>query len=166
MPTTDLRFLPATPADIPVINDLAQRIWRLHYPGIITVEQIEYMLQWMYSAEALQRDMAQGYVFELIALDGQPVGFMAYQPREDKVFLSKLYVLNEQHGQGLGKAALQVLQSRAEALGIRSIYLVVNKKNEKAIRAYERFGMYREADVVSDIGQGFVMDDWQMRLDW
>jgi ribosomal protein S18 acetylase RimI-like enzyme len=163
-----IRFAAATPADIPIIHDLAQRIWRAHYPGIITIEQIDYMLDWMYSAESLSRDMREGYRFELMFPENEdvPVGFMAYCPRDGKVFLSKLYVLPERHGRGLGQQALETLKERATAMGLRTLYLVVNKRNDKAIRAYERFGMYREADVVSDIGGGFVMDDWQMRLDW
>ncbi len=162
-----VRFVAAAPDDIPVIGNLARHIWHAHYPGIITVEQIEYMLAWMYSEETLARDMREGCRFELmLAADGAPVGFMAYLPKESGVFLSKLYVLSEWHGRGLGRAALEALRARAEGFGLRSLYLVVNKRNEKAIRAYERFGMYRESDVVSDIGGGFVMDDWQMRLDW
>lgn len=40
------------------------------------------------------------------------------------------------------------------------IYLTVNKHNKRAIAAYERFGFARTEEAASDIGGGFVMDDY------
>jgi hypothetical protein len=49
------RVVGAVERDLPVVAELAQVIWRRHYPGIITVEQIEYMLARGYSLDALRR---------------------------------------------------------------------------------------------------------------
>jgi ribosomal protein S18 acetylase RimI-like enzyme len=38
----------------------------------------------------------------------------------------------------------------------------VNKKNQKAIRAYERAGFVVAESVTNEIGAGFVMDDHRM----
>ena len=40
------------------------------------------------------------------------------------------------------------------------MYLTVNKGNLRAVRAYEKFGFVRTEEQVSDIGNGFVMDDF------
>ena len=50
----------ATIADIPLLRSLAHEIWHAHYPGIIPVEQIEFMLGWMYSAEEIERQLGSG----------------------------------------------------------------------------------------------------------
>ena len=47
----------ATPSDTETIAALAEKIWMQYYPEIITVEQIRYMLDKMYSAPALQQQM-------------------------------------------------------------------------------------------------------------
>jgi hypothetical protein len=41
------QILPASEADFPGIAALAGVIWRAHYPGIISTEQIDYMLSKM-----------------------------------------------------------------------------------------------------------------------
>ena len=46
-----MHFRAATEADIPRLQDLAGVIWREYYPSIITPEQIEFMLEWMYTGE-------------------------------------------------------------------------------------------------------------------
>jgi hypothetical protein len=40
----------------------------------------------------------------------------------------------------------------------------VKRQNRKAIRAYERAGFVVIQTLVTDIGSGFVMDDFLMRL--
>jgi hypothetical protein len=44
----------ATVQDIPLIQDVASQSWRKHYPGILSTEQIEYMLELMYSENELK----------------------------------------------------------------------------------------------------------------
>ena len=40
----EIKIRVANQSDIAVINQLATKIWHDHYPGIITVEQINFML--------------------------------------------------------------------------------------------------------------------------
>ena len=40
--------------------------------------------------------------------------------------------------------------------------LNVNRNNTKAIRAYERAGWHVAEEIVADIGNGYVMDDYVM----
>ena len=42
------------------------------------------------------------------------------------------------------------------------IYLTVNKQNLISISVYEKLGFLRARDLVTDIGSGFVMDDYVM----
>jgi diamine N-acetyltransferase len=149
--------------ELPQIQRLAGIIWRGHYPGIITDAQIEYMLERGYSLPALQRLAdTPGYRFDLMKVDGTPVGFASYFPAAEPATmkLDRIYLLPECHGQGLGRRLIDHVAAVARAAGCTTLILTVNKGNAKAIAFYGRVGFtIREATVV-DIGSGFVMDDY------
>ena len=56
---------PATVADLAEISGLAAIIWRAHYPGIITAEQIDYMLARMLDVNTLRHELERG-VMDLV----------------------------------------------------------------------------------------------------
>ena len=166
-PAGKITFRTATARDIPVIQELSSRIWREHYPGIITHAQIDYMLQSMYAAEVIHDEIEkQGYVYVLVMDQRDPAGFIAYvqEHAKEAVKISKLYLLPALHGRGIGRQMLDHVRENAVQVGARTIYLFVNKHNAKALQAYERFGFTRAAEVVTDIGGGFVMDDYRMEM--
>lgn len=148
--------------DIPLVRRLADEIWHAHYPEIISVEQIDYMLDRMYAPATIERELRDGRVWEVILLDAQAVGFLSYSPAVPVLKLHKLYVHTGHHGQGLGRAALARVKAAAQAAASSSVCLFVNKRNLKAIRAYERAGFVVAESVVTDFGSGFVMDDYRM----
>lgn len=164
-PTTlSLSFRQATEDDIPLIQRLSHDIWHKHYPSIISVEQIEYMLPRMYGTSVIAEELRDANLrYELLFLESQAIGYASYRFELPSVFLSKLYLDPALHGRGFGQMALAHIEAVARAQGATSIYLFVNKRNEKAIRAYLRSGFAIEQDVVTDIGGGFVMDDHKMR---
>lgn len=53
----------------------------------------------------------------------------------------------------------------AKKLKLGYVYLTVNKGNERAIKVYEKFGFIKTDSIVTDIGNGYVMDDYVYRLD-
>jgi GNAT superfamily N-acetyltransferase len=147
------------------IQQLVQDIWPQVYPGIISAEQIEYMLRQRYDIAVLTADVqSRGVCYALIRLQDRVVGFAAFEPRtqEDEAFLHKLYLLPEAAGQGLGAAALNWVSEQAAARGLKRLRLFVNKRNVQAVRAYLRNGFVFDQDVITDIGEGFVMDDFVM----
>lgn len=154
----------ATPDDIPTLRQLAHRIWHDYYPAVISREQIAYMLERMYSPEQIRRELDDGVLWELLLRAGEPVGFIscAHEPAAARVKLNKLYLLTELHGRGLGQQALEHVKRAARQLGASQVYLTVNKGNHRAVRAYQRAGFRVAEAVVTDIGGGFVMDDYVM----
>lgn len=158
-------IVPATPADIPLLQQLARRIWLAHYPGIITVEQIEYMLARGYAAEVIKREMTEeGITWLKVVDDGNAIGFAAFGPYgEQQIKLHKLYLDVGRHGQGIGSAVLREVEQQIASTGATSIVLNVNKYNHKAIKSYQRNGYQVAEEVVNDIGNGFVMDDYVMK---
>jgi ribosomal protein S18 acetylase RimI-like enzyme len=149
-----------------VVKELAERIWPAVYPGIITQEQIRYMLDQRYALPVLEADLAAGAAYALIHDGGTLAGYVSYEVKSDHLFLGKLYLLPERSGCGLGQAALRWVREEGQRLGRSEIRLVVNKRNSAAIRAYRRAGFEFGEDVVTDIGSGFVMDDFRLSWKW
>lgn len=160
-----IRVAGATERDLAAVAELAGVIWRKHYPGIITPEQIEYMLERGYSRDALRRFITeQGAGLDLAHVDDRFAGFAAYYggDQPDELKLDKLYVHQNFHGQGVGHRLIDSAEAAALAQRRAMIILNVNKHNVQAIRAYERNGFVVREAVVVDIGGGFVMDDYVM----
>lgn len=154
----------ATATDLPAIAGLAGRIWRAHYPGIISVEQIEYMLIRMFDCGEMQRQLASGTVYEQILLAGRLIGFASHAPTGNPTErkLDKLYVLPECQRRGFGGLLLRHVLNAARVRGCTSVMLTVNRRNRQAVAAYEKHGFVIRAETVVDIGGGFVMDDYVM----
>ncbi len=150
---------------LPVVRDLAYAIWPRVYPGIISEAQIQYMLAQRYDLGVLGGDLEErGVCFALLKAGSQDVGFVAFEPRpqDGEAFLHKLYLLPEFAGRGMGALALRWVTDQAQARGLQRLRLCVNKHNSAAIRAYLRNGFEFHEDVITEIGGGFVMDDYVM----
>jgi GNAT superfamily N-acetyltransferase len=164
------------------IRSVSERTWPSTYGHIISQEQIDFMLDWMYSDASLEKQMHTGCEFYIASIkneDGQwdAVGFCSVSPEEEEEEnnstekvegskahkLNKLYVLPESQGTGAGKALLNKCIEVAKAAGSNSLFLQVNKLNT-AYTFYLKKGFIKEFEFKFDIGNGFYMDDYVMRL--
>jgi diamine N-acetyltransferase len=158
-------FLEAqTAEDFKAIEALAFPIWREYYTPLIGASQVEYMLQKFQTAKAVGEQAREGALYYLIqAPEGGKIGFFSVIPRPGELFLSKIYLLKDQRGKGCARKALEFIQGLARERGLRRITLTVNKQNP-AVKAYQALGFRILEPVVTDIGGGFVMDDYRMEL--
>lgn len=159
---------PASPADVLVIRDLAERIWYACYPGMISVDQIRYMIEWMYAPHKLASEIERGVQYWIARSGHQPAGYFAWEllpgsPGPPVAHLHKLYLLPEWHGAGHGQYLLDQFLAQAAAAGAHSAELRVNRANTRALQAYRRAGFDLAGSVVTDIGAGYVMDDFILR---
>ena len=149
----------ARPEHVAEIARLAAAVWRAHYPGIISHEQIDYMLAKMYDLDVLRREMANCITYLRAVEHNQLLGFAAYGPAKHEIKLHKLYVDPQHQRRGIGKS---LIESVERACAGRMLVLTVNKRNQKAIAAYQKHGFVIRDAVVVNIGGGFVMDDYVM----
>ncbi len=153
-----------TKKPIQTVARLAQAIWTEHYIPIIGKEQTDYMVETFQSAEAIARQIqSENYLYFLINLEKRPVGYFAVQPRQDDLLLSKIYLERASRGHGLGRKTIHFMDELAQELNKSVITLTVNKHNSDSIAAYSRWGFRIIDKVVTDIGGGFVMDDYIMQ---
>lgn len=154
---------PVTFPDVPAISALAREIWQATYPGIITQEQIDFMLEQRYGVERLYDDLEQADKWLDQAFhEGRRVGFAFCEIHQGEYKLDKLYIHPDVQRQGVGGQLIDHVARRGKKLGYPALILAVNKRNEKAIASYRKYGFTVRESVVSDIGQGFVMDDFVM----
>lgn len=153
----------ATVADIPLIRELTYRVWPQTYISILTQEQIDYMLEMMYSTSSLQKQItSDGCQFIIVYDNGNPVGFASYSEEEPQRWkLNKIYVLQNQQGKGTGKYVINYILEEIKKQSGTSLFLQVNQHN-KAKTFYERLGFVETDFINLDIGNGFFMNDYIM----
>ncbi len=160
---TDIR--PLREEEIPEVVRLAHDIWHLHYPSLITVEQIEYMLRQRYSPEVIRGQLLSGKAWwDTLRVDGGIVAFSSCESGKDPgaMKLDKLYVRYDLRGRGYGSRLIRHAEGRARALGYSRLYLQVNRGNRSAIGAYLKNGFAVDKSAEFDIGGGFLMCDFVM----
>ena len=150
-----------------LIQKIAQHTWPSTFAGILSIEQIDYMLNWMYDLQLLESQVDKGHSFLVAEEDGAAIGFAGYELNHLAGSLSKLhklYLLPSSQGKGVGKALLLEVAKRAREARQKSLVLNVNKQNKKAIDFYRVLGFVTIRQEVNDIGSGYVMDDDVMEL--
>jgi ribosomal protein S18 acetylase RimI-like enzyme len=164
----DCSILPLAAADIEPLTALVREIWYQHYPGIITVKQIEYMLEQRYSPDAIRAEIGSGAArWVKLLVNGELGGFASFEPDGVRraVKLDKLYVHALFRGKGCGAALVRHVEQAARAQGCDHVYLQVNRNNFDSIAVYRRLGFEVIDRVKTDIGDGFYMDDYVMAKD-
>jgi GNAT superfamily N-acetyltransferase len=151
--------------DIESVRQIAYATWPDTFRDILTAEQIDYMLAWLYATDRLHQQIQSGeHVIHLAEVDGVAVGFVAHQldhPTRGTSKIHKLYLLPTQHGKGIGKMLLETVRHAARAASQHTLVLNVNKHN-RAVDFYLANGLARVGQEVIDIGGGYVMDDYIM----
>jgi|SRR5581483_3999475 len=160
-----LQFLPVlNEASADSIEVLAREIWPEHYTSIIGKAQVDYMLETRQTRTAVLEQVRQGTFYYLIQdPQSRKAGYLALTPREGELFLSKLYLLKGERGKGYGFQALDFTRLLALGRGLPKITLTVHKRNP-SLKLYQKWGFAITGPVSTDIGGGFVMDDYQMEL--
>lgn len=146
------------------MSDMATAIVREHFDPLIGKEQNDYMLALFQSRDAIRRQLENGYRYYFVRLEGRNVGFVAFYPKGDSMYLSKFYLYRSQRGNGYSRRMMDFVIREARRESLTGIELNVNKGNS-ACRAYEHLGFRIIRSEKNDIGQGFYMDDYVYRLD-
>jgi GNAT superfamily N-acetyltransferase len=163
-----LQFVPVrTPEQLAIVAALAHEIWYEFYVPLIGQAQVDYMVGKFQNAAAMQAQIDEGYEYFLVKQEGtvgpaRDVGYCAVQEQADNaLFLSKFYLHKSARGSGTGRKCMEFIEGLARRRGLSLLWLTVNKGNP-SVQAYQRLGFRIAADLVMDIGGGFVMDDYRM----
>lgn len=152
--------------ELPLIHELGKQCFYPTYLPFISREQVDYMFHMMYDLSALTVQLnRKGHVFLLAVEDRLPLGFVSYEADYDgrgNCKVHKLYVLPDNQTGGVGRALLGEVAEQARNLGQESIMLNVNRYN-KAVDFYRHLGFTVVAEDDIDIGNGYFMNDYEMK---
>ena len=155
----------AAESQLGIIQNLDKAIWPDAYGAILSQDQLDYMMDMMYSGNSLINQLRNKNVFLLAKIDTDFIGFASYELNYDEsnyTKIHKLYVLPEIQGQGVGKELIYYIQEIAIKNSNSGLILNVNKQN-KAKDFYLKNEFKIEESVIVDIGNDYVMDDYIMK---
>ena len=156
-----LRIMPVTNMELVYsVYAVAEAIWEQHYTPIIGEAQVEYMIDKFLSPDAIVEQINSGTEYFLFSYDYTFAGFAAILEKDDELFLSKLYVDEEFRGKGIGKYMFQKFVEICKLRNLKKIWLTCNRNNVNSLAVYEHLGFKKVREEVTDIGNGFVMDDF------
>ena len=159
--------------DLQKISDMAQVVFRHTYREILSPEQMEYMMDMMYSMPNLHKQIEVGHHYYIAYEDDCPMGYVSVQHEGldcegvEVFHLHKIYVMPEAQGKGIGIRLFNraVEHAREAGDGRRArIELNVNKYN-KSVEFYRHIGMRVLIEEDFPIGNGFYKTDYIMGLD-
>ena len=148
------------------IRAIAAAVWPIAYGAILSKEQLDYMMEMMYSIISLQQQAASNKHFILAIEDGIPIGFASYEfnyKGTSKTKIHKVYILSNQQGKGIGKMLIDYITKEATQYKQEGLHLNVNKNNV-AQHFYKKLGFTILYEEILDIGNGYVMDDFVMGI--
>ena len=154
-----VQLMPYDENGIKEMSRMATAIVREHFDPIIGKEQNDYMIQKFQTADAIKEQLEHGYQYYFVSDEKRRIGFLAFYPRENAMYLSKLYLYKEERGKGYSRQMLDFVIRNAQDIGLTFIELNVNRNNS-AIYAYEKLGFKVIRTEKNDIGSGFFMDDY------
>ena len=157
---------PAKLSNVPVINKLAHSIWPDAYKNILPADQVNYMLELIYSPSSLKKQIKDlQHKFIIVYYDKTPVGFASYSLKvnSNTIYkLHKIYILQTQQGKGLGKFVIDKIITDIKPIRTKYLQLNVNRNNT-ALNFYKKNGFKIIAEEDIDIDNGFFMNDYVMQ---
>lgn len=155
--------------DIPTIRAIAHTTWFPTFEGILSKEQIGYMLKMMYSVESLTEQMEiKRHHFFLAKENDQALGFISIElnyQNQPVAKIHKIYILPAAQGKGIGQFLMQKAEAAALKHNIKTLWLNVNRYN-KALGFYEKLGYKNIQTEDIDIGNGYLMEDYVLEKNY
>lgn len=160
-----IQIVAAKPSDFEIIRNLAYEIWPHTYGGILSKEQLDYMLEAFYSTETLLKNYTEkNHQFMLVEENGKPLGFISYEhhyQNEPVTRIHKIYVLPQTQGKGIGKMLIEKAEALAQENHSKALSLNVNRYNN-AQEFYKKIGFEITGEEDIEIGRGYLMEDYRM----
>ncbi len=163
-----VKLLPVnSPTRKMAVASLAEIIWNEWFPSIISQEQVNYMVKKFQSMPAIDEAIEKkGYEYYLLILGDTPIGYMGVVPEDDALLLSKMYLMKPFRGQRRSNILFDKAEEVAKEKGFSKVRLFVNRHNYNSIRVYLRKGYRIIEEKKTDIGEGFICDDFLMEKEF
>ncbi|WP_103070866.1 GNAT family N-acetyltransferase [Aquimarina sediminis] len=146
-----------------IIEELAEEILHEVYDPIIPAEHTRYFLKKFQSENAIRNQINnENFSYFLLKFDDKNVGYLGVQKLDNKLILSKLYILKSFRGLKIGKTALEYVNNLAMNQGIEKIELIVNQQNQNTIDIYLKNGFKIIESMMNSFPNGHSVKDYKM----
>lgn len=150
---------------ISALGACAKEIWNEYFITLISQAQIDYMVDKFQSPSALTKAIHEDHYTYYTVCDHEiPIAYCGIQVQNKRLFLSKLYVKKAYRKQGISSLLMNRCIEYALQHHCDVIYLTCNKHNENSLAMYQHKGFVIVDAQETDIGNGFIMDDYILEL--
>lgn len=158
-----LNIRKATLEEAKLIHVLAHQIYYPTYNGVLTKNQMHFMLEKSYTVEALQQSMRSDQDFYLINFQNEDVGFIALKNKNSHILrIEKLYLLPQIQGKGIGSSLIDFAKKECVRRDKSILELNVNRGNN-AYYFYLKVG-FKVVEEVDIPYFDYILDDYVMQL--
>lgn len=162
MPYTP-RTRPISLAELDIVRDLALQIWPKCHHNLIAPDHMDEMLTSLFDLDVLEQEVTEkGHIYWVVRVGHNDVGFVAAHMEGARVWITKLYVLSDYRGFGLGKALIQAVQDYFAPA--HAMLVSVHKEHDRVVDFCLRRGFSIDREVPIRLGTyGFT--DYVMQKD-
>ena len=89
-----------TDEEIARMSALATMIVKEHFDPLVGPEQNDYMISLFQTPGAIRGQISHGYRYFFVVEDDREIGFIAFYPRGEALYLSKFYLVGQERGKG------------------------------------------------------------------
>src|SRR5690606_5501033 len=102
----------ATFKEAELISKLANEVWPKTYAGILSNEQISFMLADFYTVGSIEDQIKGCHLFFILQSENGYQGFASITQQSDIIYkLQKLYIHQDSHGKGFGKLLITYIEN-------------------------------------------------------
>lgn len=152
--------------EIPIVQNIARTTWPVTFGDVMPPEQIEYMLNLMYSEESLlSQILDKKHNFLLASEKNVPLGFTSYETNyanKRQIMIHKIYLLPQAQGKGIGTKLIDFISTIGKSIQDTHVRLKVFVHNPNAIGFYEKIGFSKAGIENTDIGNNYIISDYIM----
>lgn len=149
--------------DIWIVQSLAKQIWPPTFRDLMSAEQMDYMMNMMYSTDSLEKQMnEQNHKYLLLKEDDEYLGYLSYEvnyKNKPCTKIHKIYVLPSIQGKGLGRFLIEKATEIGKENNCEILSLNV-KRDNSALQFYKKMGFEVAGSEDIDIGNGYLMQDY------
>ncbi len=143
IPESDYYIGLASIEDAEQIREVAKESFISTYEDIVPMEQLEWMLEDMYSVDSIHHQIEQGHIYYFLFYKGIASGYFSLEQHPDGVVhLHKIYLSPQVQGLGFGRILIEhafVIARRLCDMDRCRVELYVNRNN-KAVKFYQHIG--------------------------
>lgn len=149
-------------SQLKVIEQLAETIIPDHYSSFLPMKHIRFFINTYQTVPAMEQQLLDGFEYYLMNNHGENIAYLGIEKKQPILILSKLYVLNEDRGKGIGNLLMKHTYERAVDLKLCEIDLYVVKENDQAISFYKKEGFRISETLEKEYKNGSIVTEYKM----